>query len=57
MEKIIKELSDEVYSLHKDFEDFALNVFRTLSDFKAKHKNIMDKVLDLEIKLNTPKPY
>ncbi len=56
MEKIIKELSDEVYSLHKDFEDFALNVFRTLSDFKAKHKNIMDKVLDLEIKLNTPKP-
>ena len=56
MEKIINELSDEVYSLHKDFEDFALDVFRTLSDFKAKHKNIMDKVIDLEIKQATSKP-
>lgn len=56
MEKLIKELSDEIYSHNEDFEDFALNVFRTLSDFKAKHTSIRDKVLDLEIKQATTKP-
>jgi len=55
MEEIIKELSDEVYALNKEFEDFALDVFRTLSNFKAAHKSIMDKVLDIEIKQATHK--